>query len=403
MVNRLSRRVFSRGLLAGAACLARPVFAQLNGRDTPQSTARPNVAAIDHDRILRLAAVVLPRKPLAITAIPAPGSPVDPHIFFSTPDFSGHRDALREVCLRLVTLAAAYGLTREDRYAAAAAEQIHLWFVAPATRMLPHLRFARVLSEAVLAGRKSPFTGTPEGIIEGIWLAEFAVALPFLAASQALSEPDLAATKAWLAAYSLWLTEEEDSGPRIAALARDLHNHHGSSWLLQATATALASGGDAIVSACRHRFERVTLRAQVVATGIFPAEITGKNPYRDSLLNLDLLAGACHLLSTSFEDVWNYELQDGPGMRAVLAFFFKYIREPGTWPYPADSAHFADLPLRRPALLFGARAYTRPDYADLWKSLPPDPPEAPDHLIADSFPIRQPYLWVTRPPRRPLA
>ena len=36
----------------------------------------------------------------------------------------------------------------------------------------------------------------------------------------------------------------------------------------------------------------------------------------------------------------------------------------------------------------------RPEYADLWKTLPPDPtiPE-----LQRTFPIRQPLLWVTRP------
>jgi hypothetical protein len=52
------------------------------------------------------------------------------------------------------------------------------------------------------------------------------------------------------------------------------------------------------------------------------------------------------------------------------------------------------LPIRPPSLLFAARAYGRPEYADLWKKLPPDTtiPE-----LQRTFPIRQPLLWVTRP------
>ena len=60
----------------------------------------------------------------------------------------------------------------------------------------------------------------------------------------------------------------------------------------------------------------------------------------------------------------------------------------------ADSKYFLDLPIRPPSLLFAARAYDRPEYASLWKTLKPDPtiPE-----LQRTFPIRQPLLWVTRP------
>ncbi len=54
---------------------------------------------------------------------------------------------------------------------------------------------------------------------------------------------------------------------------------------------------------------------------------------------------------------------------------------------------FNELPLRPPALLFAARAYNRPEYAELWKKLPPDTSIAE---LQRTFPIRQPLLWVTR-------
>jgi hypothetical protein len=375
---RLSRREFA-GVL-GTVCLTPALLAQ---------TARPNVGAIERERMIRLGTVALTEQVVAITTLSGAGSPGGKQDYFSTESFAAHRNALRALCVRVAALAGAYGMTREDRFAEAAAAALRVWFVNEKTRMTPHLRFARVMPEAKT-------TGTPEGIIEGVYLAEVAVAMPFLAASSALTDADLAGVKAWFAAYLKWLTEPEDDGPRIAALARDLHNHHGSSWMLQATAAARCVKDDVALAELRHRFERVTIRAQMVALGNFPAELLTPNPYRNSLFNLDMLAGACELLSSPFESVWDYELQDGPGMRAALAYHFQYIVSRAKWPYPADATHFLELPLRRPALLFAARAYTRPEYADLWKTLPADPPEG----LAESFPIRQPYLWVTKPPFR---
>jgi hypothetical protein len=58
--------------------------------------------------------------------------------------------------------------------------------------------------------------------------------------------------------------------------------------------------------------------------------------------------------------------------------------------------HFDQLPARRDSLLLTARAYQRPEYAALWKALPPDPAEPG---ILRTLPIHQPLLWVRQPPR----
>jgi hypothetical protein len=126
---------------------------------------------------------------------------------------------------------------------------------------------------------------------------------------------------------------------------------------------------------------------------VFPRELSTPNPYRNSLFNLDMFSAICMLLSTPFESVWDYALQDGPGMRIAVARFFPFIKDRGAWPYEADRLYFDDLPLRRPSLLFAARAYDRPEYADLWKTLPADTDIA---ALQRTFPIRQPILWVTR-------
>jgi hypothetical protein len=172
-------------------------------------------------------------------------------------------------------------------------------------------------------------------------------------------------------------------------------SHHGSSWLLQAAAIARLgeAADDRPLSALRHQYQSSTIRAQILADGTFPAELTTANPYRNSLFNLDMLSGVCLLLSTRFEKVWDYELQDGPGMRSAIARHYPYILNRNAWPYPADATDFTDLPIRPPSLLFAARAYDQPEYASLWKALPTDPKL---FELQRTFPIRQPLLWVTR-------
>ena len=372
---------------------------------SPRSTARPDVAAIDHDRILTSAERYLTQPIAPLTAFPSPRSPGSAHDFFSeaeeywpdpaapdgsyiqkssapNPDaFTAHREALLSLSLCIPALAAAFVLTHEERYAKQAVAHLRAWFIDPATSMTPSLLYAQVIRPAK--------TGRPEGIVEAVHLAEVAQSIPFLANSEAVPQAVLDAILRWFSDYFTWLTTS-----RLAGLARDQRNHHGSSWLLQAAAFArLNTKDDRPLTELRHQFRSTTIRAQILANGSFPRELTTPTPYRLSLFNLDMLATACELLSTRFERAWDYELQDGPGMRVAIAHHFPFILNRGAWPYKADTTRFTDLPIRPPSLLFAARAYSRPEYADLWKTLPPDP-SIPE--LQRTFPIRQPLLWIAR-------
>ena len=313
-----NRRQFAKG--AVALCIARPGSGQL------LPTTRPDLAAIDHDRILRLAAEALGRE-----AIP------------DVPD-----------------LAAANVLMPADgRYKEKA---------------------STLLTRFVAETRAAPELTAYEPLLERVPLAELAQAVPFLQLEGLL----LGKCREWFAIYLTFLTED-----RTALLARDAKDHHASSWLLQTTAAARLTRNEAVLAENRHRFRSPTLRNQIAADGLFPHELHAQNPLRDSLFNLDLLTGTCQILSSRFESVWNYELQDGPGIRAAVARHANFIRDLHTWPYPADGEHFKLLPGRRPALLFAARAYDQPEYEALWQSLK----AYPDPTLRDRFPIRQPILW----------
>lgn len=457
-----NRREFCAGAatLAFAASMTRGARLWAQPGVDPFNAIRPDVAAIDHDRILAAAtrALANPVPPLpSYLANDSPGSPQD---YFSEvlledaastggpaalKPFTAHRDAVLQLGLAVGALAAAQKITGEQRYADSAAAMLRTWFLAPATRMSPALDYAQVplgtprptvaaaqapsarptLGEE-LAAADSPRTRPPSpnanpqpqhttspgatrqgsytGVIETLPFVEVVRAIPFVAAAGALSPQEVAGLRAWFSSYLTWLTQEQDTGPRLAALARDSKDHNATSWLLQVAAYRLFTAPDTSEPAAedrsftelRHRFRSVTLRSQVSAEGNFPHEVSTANPYRNSLFNLDMLACLCLLLSTRFENVWDFQLQDGPGMRGAIAFHYPFMVYPARWPYRADAQLFSELPSRRPSLLLSARAYQRPEYAALWKSLAPDPP-SPE--ILRTIPIHQPLLWVTQPPR----
>ena len=427
---RTSRRAFcgrTASLLLAPAGLLRT--ASLAAQSSPPASAtRPDVAAIDHDRILAAAQHYLTQPPTPITSLVCPRSPGSPHDYYSEadpssltegdpsantgssykpgspplaspPPFTAHRDALFTLGLAVPALAAAHLLTGDQRYAEHAALWLHDWFVDPATRMTPRLDYGQFVRSQFATGQ--PAGGSFQGILETLPLVEIAQSIPFLTAT--LSPSDMLTLNSWFADYLHWLTEEQDSGPRLPALARDRKDHHGTSWLLQASAYTLLTvpQGDAPkaeaspLDELRHRYRTVTLRAQIAEDGSFPNELTSSAPYRDSLFNLDLMAAVCQLLSTRFTSMWEVELNDGPGMRSAIAYHFPFIADRSQWPFRADAQHFNQLPARRVSLLLCARAYQRPEYASLWKTLPPDPAEP---SILRTLPIHQPLLWVRQPP-----
>ena len=372
--NLLNRRTFVG--LAAAAVAGGRLRAQAGV--SRAAATRVNVAAIDRERILAAADAALAKPPRPLTSIAIAGSPGGAHDFYSTDSARGHSDAVFELAGIVPALAAGATIVRgaeperAARYARHAKAHLDAWFADPATRMTPALAYAGWVQNAK--------DSQPAAVVETTGLAEVAVALPFLGI-------DVKPYAAWFGEYSTWLNED-----RQALLARDLKDHQASSWLLQAAAYAALTGDEKVLAELRHRFKATTIRAQILSTGFFPHELTTANPYRNSLFNLDLLCGVAVLLTTRFDSVWEHELQDGPGMRSAVARYAPYIQDRHGWPYPSDETHFHDLPCRRPALLFAARAFAEPEYVGIWQGLKPVEPASPELLR--TFPIRQPVLWV---------
>ena len=346
---RATRRGFVAGAAAyGAMATAAGQFAVGGGAQT----TRLDLASIDRARILAGAVTALGREP--------------------SPTSDAACEAFLQLTLDVPALAAATQIDAEHeaKYSEKAAITLAAWFRD--------------------GGARSPFRVEISGfedLLELSGLAEIAVSLPFLAIDAA----GLGGAKTWFKRYLAYLTSDLTAG-----LARDAKDRHGSSWLLQVAAISRLLGDEVALQAARVRFRHATLRAEINGDGFFAGELRTSNPFRNTLMNLDMLGGVCTLLSTRFESMWDAELQDGPGMRTAVARHVPYMARPETWPYPADESHFSALPVRRPVLAFAAKAYSQPEYASLFLRLK----ETTDPVLLRALPIRQPLLWANQPRRR---
>ena len=312
---------------------------------------------------------------------PDPANPAGPYIQrdgMTNPDnFNDHRRALMRLSVQMPALVAAWKAGGDRRYADHAQRHVRAWFIAPDTRMNPDLRYAQAIHGRV--------TGRGTGIIDTIHLVEVARALELLDQAPGWSAADARAARGWFADYLTWMTTHE-----YGIAERDTTNNHATCWVMQVAAFAHLTGDSALQRDCRDRYKRV-LTQQIAPDGSFPRELGRTKPYGYSLFNLDAMATICRILSTPDDNLWTFALPDGRGAARALEFMAPYIRDKKSWPHPPDVMYDSEWPMRQCSLLFGGIALHRPEYIQLWSTLPAD--STVEEVIRNFF-VRQPLIWI---------
>jgi hypothetical protein len=275
-------------------------------------------------------------------------------------------------------LAAAFKITGEDRYAAKAAGLLRVFFLDPATRMNPHLKYAQAIPGV------SPGRGI--GIIDTLHLVEVPLAIQAMEKSPGLPAEVLTGTKQWFHEYVEWMTTSKNGNDEANA-----GNNHAVAFWLQVAAFSQLTEDNAKLAECRRQFKDVFVGKQMADDGGFPAELRRTKPYGYSIFQLDNMASLCQLLSRPEDSLWKFELPDGRGIRKAMAFLYPYLADKTTWPRKPDIQAWDGWPARQPCLLFAGISLGEQKYIGLWKKLPPDPADAE---IRRNIAITQPVLWI---------
>lgn len=368
-----------------------------------------DLRALEKPRVVHAAEAALPNAPRTLTSVRNPRSAGGPHDFSSEGDywwpdpkkpggpyirrdgltnpdnFTAHRSLMFALARDVGALTAAYDLTGDERFAAAAVRHLRVWFVDPATRMNPNLLYAQSISGVA--------TGRGIGIIDTLHLAEVALGVEALRGSASLTAADDAALTGWFRDYLHWMRTHPYGLDEMRQ-----ENNHGTCWVLQAACFARLTRDQAVLAECRERFKTVLL-AQMDADGSYPRELARTKPYGYAIFNLDVMAATAVVLSTSGEDLMRYALPDGRSMLRAVAWLAPYLADKAKWPKAPDVMYWNDWPIRQPALLFGALAggqaegpaTSAVEWLALWQKLPPD---SAVEEVQRNFPIRYPTLWL---------
>ncbi|HUE37027.1 MAG TPA: alginate lyase family protein [Candidatus Acidoferrum sp.] len=365
-----------------------------------------DVASIDRDRILEAASHALTFEPLTITKYHAKLSTGGPHDYYSNGDywwpnpnttnglpyvqrdgqsdtnnFNEDRDCVRKLDSAVAVLGAAYKITGDDRYAAKAAELLRVFFLDPDTMMNPNLQYSQAIPGVS--------TGRGIGIIDTLHLIDVPRAVEVMQKSPAFPPDVVAGLRKWFADYVAWMRTSKNGNDEANAA-----NNHSVAYWLQVAVFARFTGDEKDLADCRDHFKNVFLPKQMAADGSFPRELARTKPYGYSSFQTDNMAMLCHVLSTPQDNLWQFQLPDGRGMRKAIEFMYPYWADKNKWLADGrgkDIQAWDGWPARQSALLFGGLAYGDQKYLDLWSKLPADPR---NEEVRRNLAITQPVLWV---------
>ena len=361
-----------------------------------------DIVEIEMSRILNKAAIYLRQNPRTVTVDKCPRSAGGLHDYYSEGDywwpnpkdpdgpyirrdgetnhdlFVTHRKSLVRLSEIIGTLTSAYLITNEQKYVEHAVVHLKAWFVDEKTKMNPNLLYGQAI--------KGRHTGRSIGIIDTIHLVEVARGVKLLCGSEAFTEKDQTAIKAWFREYLTWISTH-----KYGKKEKHHPNNHGVCWSMQAAAFADLVGDEKTLSWIRNQFKTVYIKEMMDKNGGFPAELKRTKPYGYSLFVIDALAGVAQIASTCEDDLWIFQLPDGRGMKKGMEFIAPYIKDKTTWPKKPDVMYWDKWPVRQPSLLFAAMKFKHPEYLETWQGLEADPKT---FEVLRNLPLRHPLLWI---------
>ncbi len=289
-------------------------------------------------------------------------------------------------------LAVAYYFTDDEKYAEYAINWIRIWFLDPATKMNPHLRYAQAYPGCL--GELGA------GIVDAESLPNVVDAIGLLETSKHWTKKDKKGMENWFYQYLKWLQTSEQG-----QISYNTNSNHGLGYDTQVISYALFIGD---MKFARDRLENVKkgrIARQIRPDGGLPRELERTKSFNYTCKSLNSLFRLATMGEQFGVDLWNYEsrISDGPfrdapdsryafnlsgaSIKKAIDYIAPYadpekIKE---WPHKQiKPAH----PIRLLGLLRKASiAYNDPHYEELIDKLPKD--EVATHWIQLFYPKEQ--------------
>lgn len=264
------------------------------------------------------------------------------------------------------TLALAYYLFREERFAAQATTLLRAWFLDPATRMNPNMQYAQAI-RGVNYGRGAGLTDTHQftQIVDAIGLIE---------GSKSWTVADQKGMQDWFAKYLKWIRENDQGKHESRA-----PNNHGSYYDGQVASIALFLGDNELAAKVLKN-ETNRIASQIEKDGSQPLELVRTRALHYSTFNMVALFQLAALGQNVGVDLWNFETKDGRSIRKAMDFLTPYVLGEKKWPYKQITEYNSSTIAR--LLVIASTKYQVPQYEQLAQKIDPTVSSNVECLIA---------------------
>lgn len=253
----------------------------------------------------------------------------------SRTDHDGLR--LQRTLMLSKTLAYAWYFTGDAAFAEGAARRLRVFFIDPATRMHPNLKYG----QAVLGVTE----GRGAGMIDTRVLPDLVDTVRVLEGSTAWTSTDRDAMAAWCRAFLAWMFDSPQGREEGAA-----RNNHGVFYDAQVAALALFVGDTARAREALDARARARIAEQIGRDGGQPVELERTRPLHYSVFTLDAFTMLAEMARHVNADLWHFESPAGSSIARALRFVAPYAAAPDTFPrkdVTPFSPEVSLLPLRR--------------------------------------------------------
>jgi len=229
-------------------------------------------------------------------------------------------DNFKIVCAQVETLALAYYISGDEKYAQKATQFLRVWFLNPATQMNPNLNYGQ--------GIPGQVEGRPQGLISVACLVDCVDALGLLEESRSWTSEDRNGMKQWLSAYFTWLTTS-----KMGLGEKKAKNNHGTLYDTQAVALALYLGKSDFAKNLLRSVMHERIDIQITHEGKQPLELARTRSLHYSLKNLQGLVDLATMAEAQGIDLWHYESPQGGSILKAIQFLAPYADDKNKWPY----------------------------------------------------------------------
>jgi hypothetical protein len=252
-------------------------------------------------------------------------------------------EATRNIFVTTLAATSSEDETDKEKYAQYAVSTLNAWFIDEETRMTPSLEYAQM--------KIGENAGNHWGIIEGTGLVRVVESINQLKEDSLIDEETQKGVEGWFEQYLEWL-RDSDEGKR----QKDMPNNHGTFYDVQVAYVADFLGKEEITrEAIGSTKQRIG--TQITPEGEMPHETKRTIPYDYQLFNLYGMSEMANLADKYDVDLWNYETEDGRGLKKAFEYFTNQLDETKSNPFKMNRSGELHFTYRSASKAYGNEQY----------------------------------------------